>query len=87
MTGVVFQMDDEWSIEFGVLLRRVSWRWRPGSAWLGVVGLKMGWDQELSSGLMFFTFMSVQFFQVRFAVTEQYWHPSWLSNSWLFTLW
>ena len=50
-----------------ILLRRVSWRWRPRSAWLGVVGLKIGWDRELSSGLMFLTFMSVQFFQVRLA--------------------
>ena len=28
------------------------------SAWLGVVGLLMGWDRELSSGLMFLTFIA-----------------------------
>ena len=43
-----------------------------------IVGLKMAWDQELSSGLMLFTLMTVHLFQFRFAVTEQYWLPSWL---------
>ena len=43
-----------------------------------VIGLKMAWDQELSSGLMLLTFMSVHLFQFRFAVTDQYGHPSWL---------
>ena len=41
-------------------------------SWLGVVGLKRTWDQELSSGLLL-TFMSTHIFQFRFAVTEQYW--------------
>ena len=54
-------------------------------SWLSVVGLERTWDQKLSSGLLL-TFMSTHFFQFRFAGTEQYWHPSWLSNSWLFTL-
>ena len=40
-------------------------------------GLKMAWDQELSSGLILLTFLTVLPFQFLSAVTEQ---------SWLFTL-
>ena len=43
-----------------------------------IVGLKMAWVQELSSGLMLLTFMTVHLFQFSFAVTEQYSHLSWL---------
>ena len=49
-------------------------------SWLGVVGLKRTWDQKLSSGLLL-TFMTVHFFQFRFAATEQHWHPSWFFTS------
>ena len=38
----------------------------------------MVWDQKLSPGLMLLTFMTVHLSQFRFAVTERYWHPSWL---------
>ena len=36
-----------------------------------IVGLKMAWDQELSSGLMLLTFITENLFQFRFAVAEQ----------------
>ena len=37
-----------------------------------VSGLKMNWDQKLSSGVLL-TFMTIHLFQFRFADTEQYW--------------
>ena len=40
-----------------------------------LVGLKRTWDQKLSSSLMLLTFMTTHLFQIRFADTEQCWHP------------
>ena len=40
--------------------------------------LKMAWGQELTPGLRLLTSVTVHLFQFRFAVTEKYWHPSWL---------
>ena len=40
--------------------------------------MKRTWDQKLSSGLMLVPFMTVHLLQFRFAIAEQYWHPSWL---------
>ena len=45
-------------------------------------GLKMAWDQELSSGLILLTFTLTLLFQFRFADTE----PCWLFTSTFFRL-
>ena len=62
------------------VLRDVAFlRWRSGKvssrAWLGVVGLKMVWDQKLSSSLMPVPFMTVHSLQPRFADAEHFRHP------------
>ena len=48
------------------------------TAGLILVGLKRTWDQKLSSGLMWPTFLTTHLFQFRFADTGQYWLASWL---------
>ena len=77
---VGFRPTSEFEFRYWPVFRDVAFlRWRSfmvsSRAWLSVVGLKMVWDQKLSSSLMPVPIMTVHFLQFRFADAEHFRHP------------